>query len=114
MNKYKIIVGNPEQSGFVREFKTAKALAQFKRRNPGIQSASYVFHDNEWQRYVIYGNQTIPESVLLSLLNSLNLSNSLIQPPMMPDPPQTPAVDEGARASSTITPSFDPFYFLDL
>ena len=75
-SRFKIVVEAPGAS-FAREFSTIKALSQYKRRNPNIRSASYTLHNGAWERFVIHGSQVIPESVLRSLLNSLNSSNSL-------------------------------------
>ena len=69
--KFKIVVEAPAAS-FVREFATIKAMTQYKRRNPNMQAISYTLHNGNWERFVIHGSQLIPESVLRSLLNSLN------------------------------------------
>ena len=58
-------------SSFEREFTSPKALRQFERRNRLSDAVHYVFHDGQWERFVVYGSQVIPESVLRYLLNSL-------------------------------------------
>jgi len=67
---FKIVVETPEAS-FSREFSNIKTLRQFQRRNVAIKNASvFTFHNNRWERFVIYGSQVIPETVLRNLLNS--------------------------------------------
>jgi len=69
--KFKLVGEDPAAS-LVREFTSLKSLRQFKARNNIINAISYIFHDGNWERFVIHGSQVIPKSVLLSLLNSLN------------------------------------------
>jgi len=68
---YKLVVEAPAAS-FEREFDSLKTLAQYKRRNPSIIAVPYTLHNGIWERFVTYGNQVIPKTVLFSLLNSLN------------------------------------------
>jgi len=72
---FKIVVDAPGAS-FVREFNSIKALRQFERRNSAIKenATTYTLHNNQWERFVIYGSQLIPESTLKALLKSLNES----------------------------------------
>jgi hypothetical protein len=68
---YKIVV-EALGSSFEREFASLKALRQFERRNKLSDCIPYVWHNDQWERFVIYGSQVIPKSILQSLLNSLN------------------------------------------
>jgi len=77
---FKIVVDAPggstehsRSASFVREFNSIKALRQFERRNSAIKDAAtaYTLHNHRWERFVIYGSNVIPETVLRSLLNSL-------------------------------------------
>jgi len=68
--KFKIVVDAPDAS-FSREFTSIKALRQYQRRNPELKATDYIFHNNQWERFTIYGSQLIPKSVLQNLLNSL-------------------------------------------
>jgi hypothetical protein len=70
------LVGEAPEASFVRKFTSLKALRQFKTRNSAIKATSYIFHENQWERFVIYGSKVIPQSVLQSMLDSLNSSNS--------------------------------------
>ena len=65
------LVGEAPNASFVREFVSLKALRQFKLRND-VKATPYIYHDGEWQRFVIIGSKVIPKSVLQSLLDSLN------------------------------------------
>jgi hypothetical protein len=69
-NNFKLVVEPPEAS-FEREFTTIKTMTQFLRRNPGIQAKRYVFHNNKWETFAVYGSQVLPKSVLKNLLKSI-------------------------------------------
>jgi len=67
------IVGETPGVSFEREFASLRTMRQFQKRNPYFKKAKeYVFHADNWERFVIYGSQVIPESVLHSLIKSLN------------------------------------------
>jgi len=70
--KYKIVGDTPGVS-FEREFSNLRTMRQYQKRNPYLKAKEFVFHADNWERFVIYGSQVIPESVLHSLLKSLNL-----------------------------------------
>ena len=76
MNKFRLDYPEP---AFSREFSTLKAMRQYISRNPALKAAPYVWHENSWQRFAIFGNQILPVSVLRSLLSSLETSQSLDQ-----------------------------------
>jgi len=68
--KFKIVVEAPGAS-FVRAFASLKSLRQYESRNPTVKGTPYVFHNNQWERFVIHGSQVIPKSILENLLNSI-------------------------------------------
>ena len=69
--KYKIVVEAADAS-FSREFTTIKAMTQYTRRNPNINGIRYVWHNEQWERYAIYGSQVIPKSILETLLSKIS------------------------------------------
>jgi len=71
---YFMLVGDGSRPSFCREFATIKAMRQFQQRNPYIveKTTEYVKHNNQWERFVIFGSQVIPKSTLQTLLNSIN------------------------------------------
>jgi len=67
------IVGDTSDVSVEREFSSLRALRQYQKRNPYFKQATeYVLQGEQWERFVIHGSKVIPESVLRSLLKSIN------------------------------------------
>jgi len=69
--KFKFVV-EALGASFEKEFSSLKALRQFERRNRLSDAVHYIWHNDQWERFVVYGSQVIPKSILQSLLYSLN------------------------------------------